>query len=70
MEEKAPSDVGPILQQILQAEVRSGDMDQISQLASILHELLRTGEAERRMALAVLEAIRGYLVEHSERMRI
>jgi signal transduction protein with GAF and PtsI domain len=65
VDQQAPSDVRPVLVELLTANAPSAGMRDLSQLAAVLHELLNSGEAERRMALDVLGTIRAYLVERA-----
>jgi GAF domain-containing protein len=68
LDEQAPEDLRPILEQLLAKDDQAEVVGEMSQLAAVLHELLSCGEAERKMALDVLEAIRIYLTDRSARM--
>jgi GAF domain-containing protein len=68
--EKAPEDLRPILEQLLSSKETSKEFSDISQLAAVLQALLSGGEAERKMALEVLDAIRIYLAARASRLGV
>ncbi len=69
-DENAPEDLQPVLAQLLERDERSFVLGELNQLAATLHALMCAGDAERTMALGVLEALRGYLAERAERFTL
>jgi signal transduction protein with GAF and PtsI domain len=67
--EKAPEDIKPILEQLLDREGQPDEIAELSQIAVALQELFQAGRAERKMALQVLEAVRQYLSERSNKFK-
>lgn len=67
---EAPLEIRPVLSELLDAEDKPESTRELTQLAAVLHELLSSGEVERRMALNVLEAIRAYLAERAFRITL
>jgi hypothetical protein len=67
--EKAPEDIKPILEQLLDREGQADEIAELSQIAVALQELFQTGRAERKMALQVLEVVCQYLSERSSKFK-
>jgi len=70
VEQQAPVELRPVIETLLEGDGLPESMRDLSQLTAVFHELLSSGEAERRMALNVLEAIRAYLAERSSMINL
>ncbi len=68
--ENAPEDLQPVLAQLLDRDGSPAEQAELGQLAATLHAIMRGGDAERKMAFEIFEALRNYLTVRASRLTL